>query len=526
MAEGAEDAGLGPAMLPSLAIDSPALPPAIPPAMLKPESDDQVGLLPTLAELSGGQSKNDFAPIPELAEWGAQALAALGDQAGVEIPPLSTVPEVASTGAASQEAAPLPVNDPTIEEAFAFMPPPPAKIEPARTRSTASVGEIIRTKSTLVWPAAHQSLEADLVDDPQEPGVIMASAFEAPVADLEAPFHPLEVESGGAYTEGEADARPVLDAMAFVEEEEASQAEEWSPPRLAHAMLAPEADDIRQPAARAAQRSEVDLEASADDDENWEVGPSRARRVAVALITIAGVCGIIVGAVVTMRAYGKKPATEKLSAKSLPAASASKQPGKPVGVKDTSRPAVAHSYDKSTVPMASATEASAHAKPAVAAMAAAPAVAAGALASASSTIRLPIATEPGGAMVWIDGEERGNTPCVVKLRPGNARLTLVHAGYLTSQSSIDVREGTKVDVTLTPVVPPREGDARFRAECKTQGKLPVVVDGKETGILCPYSKMRVEPGSHTIGVLVPSTGKVHEKEITLTAGVRSISFGD
>jgi len=25
---------------------------------------------------------------------------------------------------------------------------------------------------------------------------------------------------------------------------------------------------------------------------------------------------------------------------------------------------------------------------------------------------------------------------------------------------------------------------------------------------------------------VPSTGKVHEKEIALTAGVRSISFGD
>lgn len=71
-----------------------------------------------------------------------------------------------------------------------------------------------------------------------------------------------------------------------------------------------------------------------------------------------------------------------------------------------------------------------------------------------------------------------------------------------------------------------DGEARFRAECKTLGKLPIVVDGKETGVLCPYSKMRVEPGSHTIGVLVPSTGKVHEKEITLSAGVRSINFGD
>jgi hypothetical protein len=103
---------------------------------------------------------------------------------------------------------------------------------------------------------------------------------------------------------------------------------------------------------------------------------------------------------------------------------------------------------------------------------------------------------------------------------------LVHAGFLTSQSSVEVQEGTKVDVALKSVEPPMQGEARFRAECKTPGKFPVIVDGKETGILCPYSKLRVEPGSHTIGVLVPSTGKIHAKEITLSAGVRSISFAD
>ena len=139
-------------------------------------------------------------------------------------------------------------------------------------------------------------------------------------------------------------------------------------------------------------------------------------------------------------------------------------------------------------------------------------------------IGLPIATEPSGAMVWIDGEEQGKTPCAVKLKPGSARLVLVHAGYLTSQSSMEVREGAKIDVTLKAVEPPLQGEARFRAECKTEGKLPLVVDGKETGILCPYSKMRFEPGVHTVGVLVPSTGKVYEKELTFSAGVRSLSF--
>jgi hypothetical protein len=129
-------------------------------------------------------------------------------------------------------------------------------------------------------------------------------------------------------------------------------------------------------------------------------------------------------------------------------------------------------------------------------------------------------------MVWIDGEERGTTPVVVKLKTGHARVVLVHAGYLTADSSVDVSDGSKVDETLKPVAPPMTGEARFRAECKTPGKLPIVVDGRETGILCPYSKMRVEPGPHAIGVLVPGTGKVHGKEITLSAGVRSIAFGD
>jgi hypothetical protein len=155
-----------------------------------------------------------------------------------------------------------------------------------------------------------------------------------------------------------------------------------------------------------------------------------------------------------------------------------------------------------------------------------PAVAASKPAGATSSISVPIASKPDGAMVWIDGEERCKTPCTVKLKPGSTRLALVHAGYLASQSSFDVRDGATVDATLVSVEPPMAGDARFRAECKTQGKLPIVVDGKETGVLCPYSKMRVEPGSHTIGVLVPSTGRVHDKEITLPAGVRSVNFGD
>jgi hypothetical protein len=105
-------------------------------------------------------------------------------------------------------------------------------------------------------------------------------------------------------------------------------------------------------------------------------------------------------------------------------------------------------------------------------------------------------------------------------------VTLVRPGYLSHSSAFEADEGKAIEKTLETVAPPLEGEARFRAECKTQGKLPIVVDGRETGILCPNSKLRVDPGPHSIGVLVPATGKVHAKEITLSAGVRSIVFGD
>jgi hypothetical protein len=36
----------------------------------------------------------------------------------------------------------------------------------------------------------------------------------------------------------------------------------------------------------------------------------------------------------------------------------------------------------------------------------------------------------------------------------------------------------------------------------------------------------VEPGVHKIGLFVPALGQVHEKEVTLHPGVRSIVFGD
>jgi hypothetical protein len=472
-----------------------------------PELDHGIALSPTLLEPRGPETTVDPVPIPELAEWGAQALAALGDQAGVSIQPLAPAPELAIAGFETTEVAPPPVHDPVIEEAFAFLPPPPpAEPEPPSptfTRNTLMAGLAVPVKHTLLMSSTHQPLEDDLIDDPHEPDAIMASAYVEQSAAEKATSEPPLVETVAFQLEGETIGDPALEASAFVAEE-TTHAEEWAPPRLAHAMAAPEADEVRGPQTREARRSGTDSAARERSNDTVVAGPSRAKRLAIVIAILAGVGGAVAAAVVTVRPAGKKGAHPALP--TLPA-----RPGQAIASSAAELPAPA--------PAAPALAAPA---PAVAV----PAVAASKPAGATSSISVPIASKPDGAMVWIDGEERCKTPCTVKLKPGSTRLALVHAGYLASQSSFDVRDGATVDATLVSVEPPMAGDARFRAECKTQGKLPIVVDGKETGVLCPYSKMRVEPGSHTIGVLVPSTGRVHDKEITLPAGVRSVNFGD
>jgi serine/threonine protein kinase len=506
---------------------------------------DNLEMMPSLAiALPDVETTNDSPPIPELADWGAQAMAALGDQAGVEIPSLPAAPEMASAEPALQETAPPPVNAPAIKDAFAFVPPPqptapplppmaspppPVENKPKRTTNATSVSEILGGKDVLIWPLSPTSLEADLVHEPQDPGAIMANAFEAPATDCEELSGHLPDASDGERSEEQAVANSALETTACVLEEEAPDTEEWAPTRLAYAMPASEEAPVRPSASRAVLGAKTDLAKNANNN-SVDVRPSRTRRVIITAAVTAGICGIVAGGVVKMGVFGKKSVSPALpthpSAQTRSVLPPSPAP-KPVAVKAPQSPPATEKPIAQPVPVAPATPIPTvtGGKPVpVAPATPIPTVAGGKPASAPSVIRLPITTEPAGAMVWIDGEEQGKTPCVVKLKPGSARLVLVHAGYLTNQSSMDVREGAKVDVTLKAVEPPLQGEARFRAECKTEGKLPVIVDGKETGILCPYSKMRFEPGIHTIGVLVPSTGKVYEKELTFSAGVRSISF--
>jgi hypothetical protein len=146
--------------------------------------------------------------------------------------------------------------------------------------------------------------------------------------------------------------------------------------------------------------------------------------------------------------------------------------------------------------------------------------------SGGALVSVTVRSRPAGAAVWINGKERGLSPVQVKIQAGPARVVMVLAGHASATADVTASEGAEVSRELPAIDPPMTGEARFRAECTTVGKLPIVVDGKETGVLCPFSKLRVDPGVHKIGLFVPALGKVHEKEVTLHPGVRSIVFAD
>ena len=522
--------------------------------------------------------------MAEAADWGAQALVALGTQAGV---PISLVPtsEADGSGAVSLAEAPPLVDDPGIEEAFAFAPHPPPPVNgwvgPPPVSQGAEANPM--QPASVASPPRRELLEEDLLEEEPTPLLVTGGgggeAVEAATAVAEG-VEFQSTESPPATDEAVSARRPGLEATAFLADEGAEPAPEPETMRVAQTLPAPEDGRNRRPRTRSALRSRgnwAEDGADAVEGELTPAAPSRTKKIAAVLLIAAGLGGG--AAALVLNLTGKKgaaplglaqPRLQKATVARVPAkaalpeknaaATAPEKPGPTTSAPLKQATAAGKAAPTALLGKPSAAKAQpdlplvASAKPGAAAapaeatakatpsprLAAAPAksqespASKPTLAPAGATppgppgaaLRVPFATEPEGARVWVNGEERGETPCTVPLKAGTARVVLVHAGYLTSQSTLEVREGAKVDETLKPVEPPMTGEARFRAECQTTGKLPIVVDGKETGILCPFSKMRLDPGTHTIGLLIPATGQVHQKEIILFAGVRSVVFKD
>ncbi len=161
---------------------------------------------------------------------------------------------------------------------------------------------------------------------------------------------------------------------------------------------------------------------------------------------------------------------------------------------------------------------------AAAAPAPAPAPAPAALAGGATAVSIQVNSSPAGAMVWLRGEELGRTPCTLNVSPEPGQLVLVRAGYQTAKMPVDPRDGLKISRSLVAATAPAKGAASVKVLCRTQGKYPILVDGAETGALCPVAQIALPPGPHEIGILIPGSDDVHRWKLQLRPGPRIVGF--
>ena len=109
---------------------------------------------------------------------------------------------------------------------------------------------------------------------------------------------------------------------------------------------------------------------------------------------------------------------------------------------------------------------------------------------------------PSGAVVWLDGLEKGTTPSTILTTPGAHRLVITAPGYRMLRDVVDTTSGALLEREMVPAIFPLTGSVGLNVACATEGKYPVFVDGKEIGALCPIAGVRLDPGKHMVGVFV------------------------
>jgi len=111
--------------------------------------------------------------------------------------------------------------------------------------------------------------------------------------------------------------------------------------------------------------------------------------------------------------------------------------------------------------------------------------------------KLVITSSPAGAFVFLDGAEKGTTP--VELPPSGDRhkLALLLPGHKLYKA--DVLGSGRIEAKLE-AAPSPSGPAGIKVVCKSKNRFYVVVDGVDSGMLCPTERIGVTLGAHTVEV--------------------------
>jgi len=126
-------------------------------------------------------------------------------------------------------------------------------------------------------------------------------------------------------------------------------------------------------------------------------------------------------------------------------------------------------------------------------LAAAPALEAG---------QLVLKINPSGAVIWLDGIDKGTAPMTVLTTPGGHRLVITAPGHRMLRDVVDATRGVLFERTMAAAAFPTDGSVGLNVACTTEGKNPVFIDGKEIGAFCPLAGVRLDPGKHRVGLFI------------------------
>jgi serine/threonine protein kinase len=136
---------------------------------------------------------------------------------------------------------------------------------------------------------------------------------------------------------------------------------------------------------------------------------------------------------------------------------------------------------------------------------------------------LDIDTTPTGADIWVDGVLRGKTPANVVIGRGGHRVVLLKEGFRMDRAVYNGDEGEWIRIPLMAVDRLPRGEGVVGVRCRGTARYPILVDGEETGLLCPAGAVPVIPGKHKIAVFVPVRRGVVETDVEVPPGRRPVS---
>jgi len=113
-----------------------------------------------------------------------------------------------------------------------------------------------------------------------------------------------------------------------------------------------------------------------------------------------------------------------------------------------------------------------------------------------------VRSTPKGATIYLDGTKVGITPQTVEATGDSFQLALILPGHKLYTEAIQGKG--LVDVVLEETTP-FNGRAGIKVRCRKKNRYYVIVDGEDTGMLCPTERIGVDLGEHVIEIYDPVT---------------------